>query len=234
MLKKIKTIILDLLFPLFCLGCGKEGAYLCEKCRILLHTVPPICFVCGKMVTGRGKVPPGRTCASCQKHSSVYAFFSPYLFENEVIRELIHALKYKRARSIAPVLGGLLSGYLKRFSVSLPLGALLIPIPLQKNRFRVRGFNQSELIASHMLIPAARNTATLIKTKQTMPQTELSGDERRTNVAGAFAVINPGTVQGKIILLVDDVKTTGATIEEAARTLKKAGAKRIWVITVAH
>ena len=137
---------------------------------------------------------------------------------------------------MAEILADLLENYLQKYKIWLPKEALLVPIPLHKNRERKRGFNQAKLIARHLSerlgLELAENV--LKKTKATRPQIELRAEERRKNLTGAFAVSDPQKIQNKIILLLDDVKTTGTTLEEAAVVLKQAGAKRVWAITVAH
>lgn len=238
-LSKAKNIILDLLFPNCCMACGQDGAYLCERCSQLLVMRPPVCVVCAKMVPAGERTPAGRTCVHCQSKSSVYAFFSPFLFEEKIVRDLVYALKYKRARAIGEFLGTRLADYIRRYGILLPKGALVVPIPLHKSRERTRGFNQSELIALGFIEKAGKDmlrleSKLLKRAKKTKPQTELSGTDREFNMQEAFQVEDTERVRGKIILLLDDVKTTGATLEEAARTLRAAGAKQIWAITVAH
>lgn len=232
----LKKAILDLIFPIRCLGCGREGDLCCALCQSKLYFVPPTCFVCKKMIPDQGRIPPGRTCAACRKKSCIYAFLSPFLYDDDIIRELIHALKYRRIRDLALILGDMLWRYVHKFGIILPKGALLISIPLHPGRQRTRGFNQAELIArrvgERLNLPVAVDIFT--KVKKTTPQVELSAEERRKNVVNTFVVPNASLVLGKTIFLFDDVKTTGATMEEAARVLKDAGAKRIWAVTVAR
>jgi ComF family protein len=126
--------------------------------------------------------------------------------------------------------------YCKKFSLTLPAEALLIPIPLYKSRRRTRGFNQADIIAKyigeHLTLPVANNI--LHKTKKTQSQVDLSQDERRQNIVGSFTVVNTDPIKNKTVILVDDIKTTGATLETAACVLDAAGAKKIWAITIAH
>lgn len=152
------------------------------------------------------------------------------------MRELIHALKYRRVRALDLILGDMLLGYVHKFGIILPRGAMLIPIPLHPGRQRTRGFNQAELIAQRLgeCLGLSVEAEVLRKVKKTTPQVELSAEERRKNVVNTFAVSNTSLIMGKTIFLLDDVKTTGATLEEAARVLKEAGVKRIWAITAAH
>lgn len=238
-INSIKNRILDLLFPPYCVGCGNEGNLLCFPCRSSLATIPPSCFVCKKWVPETLRVNPGRTCKLCQSSTSIYAFFSPFAFDQKIVRELVHSLKYRRIRDIGTLLGELLAEYCRTFKIVFPENLVVVPLPLHKSRKRIRGFNQAELISAGFLsainLPGFRlEPNLLIRAKNTKPQVELYAGERRQNMVGAFAVSDPNVVKNEIILLVDDVKTTGATLEEAARVLKEAGAKRVYVTTVAH
>ncbi|MBI3420921.1 MAG: ComF family protein [Candidatus Sungbacteria bacterium] len=235
-LSVLKAQILDLLFPLQCCGCGKTGVILCALCAGALTRIPPQCFVCRAWVPGTNMIPAGRTCLGCRPRSSIYAFLSPFSYQQDIVRELIHSLKYQRNRNIAPVLADMMALYLVAMRVVFPQNAVLMPIPLHKTRERTRGFNQSLLIAMALgeRLMTKVEGGVLRKTKKTTPQMELRREERLRNLADSFMVISPPLVKGKLIVLVDDVRTTGATLEEAARVLKQAGAKRIWAITIAH
>ena len=152
------------------------------------------------------------------------------------MRELVHSLKYRRNREIASLFADMMVAHLGVMHMALPQDGVLVPIPLHKTRERIRGFNQSLLIAQALgeRIGMAVQCDVLRKIKKTIPQMELRREERIKNLANTFAVADALSVRGKTIVLVDDIKTTGSTLEEAARVLKEAGAKRIWAITVAH
>lgn len=233
-----KNSILDLLFPALCAGCRAEGSFLCQNCAARLQWIPPCCIVCGAWSPHGIKTFPGRTCLSCRAKSNIYGFFSPFSFSCEPIRTLIHAFKYRRTRAIVPTLAAILEQYMQKFGINLSVHAIIIPIPLHTSRERVRGFNQSALLAHHLAkkigIPVKEKI--LIRTKKTVPQIELSGEERKENMKNAFTVspYDATALRKKTILLLDDVKTTGATLEEAAQMLKGAGAKRVWAVTIAH
>lgn len=232
----IKNRALDLLFPPTCSGCQKEGYFLCDSCEKSLIRVPPKCLGCGKLSPGTKRIPQGRTCSSCRDKTYVYAFISPFLYRQEAVRELIHNLKYLRVYAISHVLSGLLTDYLRHFGIRFPKNSVLIPLPLHPRRERTRGFNQSLLISKSLSdawgVPVYDGI--LVRTKNTKPQIEFRAEERHTNIIGVFSVSSPEKIKGKTIILLDDVKTTGSTMEEAARVLKDAGAKKIWAITVAH
>jgi ComF family protein len=232
-----KNLVLDLLFPLFCFGCGKEeGVFFCRRCSAELHYIPPACVVCRKLVPAKKYTPPGRTCKSCRRNTGLYVFLSPFSYGDEKIRTLIHVYKYNRVREISSVLGRFLQEYIFRLGIKFPDDALIIPVPLHSRRERVRGFNQSLLMANYLgeKLGLQVRPGVLLKIKNTEPQATLEAEERRYNVAGVFKVAGAECIKNKTVILVDDVKTTGATLEEAARMLKEAGVKRIWAITVAH
>jgi len=235
-LSLLKTEILNLIFPLVCLGCGREGTLLCTHCRQSLDFIPPSCIGCRKFVTATSRIPAGRTCHSCRRQSNIFAFLSPFSYDYPLIRELIHLLKYSRVQLVAPVLAEILSEYFVRFQIIFPPQAIIIPIPLSRARTRIRGFNQSELIGRLLAekLGLVLDSAILVKVRNTPPQTELSRSERLLNARGAMKVISPEKVKNATLILLDDVKTTGATLDEAASLLKEAGAKRIWAVTVAH
>ena len=235
----IKEYSLNLLFPLVCMQCGKEGTLLCNWCRETLAYIPPSCIVCKKLVLPlvRKRVA-GRTCPACRKKSNIYAFLSPFSYGQPLIRTLIHELKYRRMRRIGSILGELLLEYTRYFGVDLPSDVILIPIPLAPSRGRIRGFNQAELIGKALadrlenkIVFAPR---ILVRTRNTKPQVGLGREARKQNIGQAFCVIQKDMIQKKTVLLLDDVKTTGVTLEEAARVLKEAGAREVWAITVAH
>ncbi len=229
----LKRVILDLLFPLSCLGCGQEGVWFCSSCRAGLKFLPPACFLCG-WAGVLPRTPAGRTCVSCRDKTALSCFLSPFSYGDKMPRELIHALKYLRITPVAPILAGLVRDYQAYYSLRFPSEAVLIPVPLHPKKERVRGFNQSLLIANALAADLGLAVLPgLKKVKSTRPQVELSGEERKKNVEGAF-LWQGENLESQSVILVDDVKTTGATLEEAARVLKKAGAKEVWAITVAH
>lgn len=232
----LKRHFLDLLFPSHCAGCDGEGAVLCAACEAGLSFIPPSCFVCKKLVPAHRTVPAGRTCKPCRKKSRLYGFVSPFSYDAGPIKNLLHDLKYRRVRSNAEILAALLYRAIAYHGVLLSRDALIIPIPLHPSRERTRGFNQSFLIArsfgEKIGIPVRNDI--LQKIKRTKAQIALAREERLKNMDGVFAVSDTSAIKDKTIILLDDVKTTGATLEEAARVLRAAGAKRIWALTIAR
>jgi ComF family protein len=148
------------------------------------------------------------------------------LLFTRTLREIIHHLKYSDRVSLAKPLGDILKNCLEHESFT---GDLIIPVPLHRSRERQRGFNQAELIAARLGRPMA--TRLLRRRKDTPSQTGLTRNQRKRNLASAFEA--RGEVNGTVIV-VDDVYTTGSTMNEIARTLKRAGAERVEVLTVAR
>lgn len=233
----IKSSLLNLLFPYFCIGCGQEGEVLCAACRYRIKIVPPSCLGCGKISFSKKGIMAGRTCLACQKKCFIYAFLSPLSFDDALTRKLIHSFKYERMRFLGAVLGSAITAHaLQNGFRPNSENFVIVPIPLYPGRERVRGFNQAREIAASvgegLKIPVF--SSCLFRKKKTMPQVGLSGVSRAENVAGAFLVRNGDCLRGMNVILVDDVKTTGATLNEAARVLKEAGVTRVIACTAAR
>jgi len=228
-----KAFALDILFPDTCVSCANEGQSVCSSCENLLTPIPPTCIVCKKFSPGRKRTLAGKTCPPCREKTAISYFFSPFSYQSKPIETIIHSLKYKRIRSLAPVMAKILGNYLLRFHIFVPAGAVLVPIPLHPRRERERGFNQSELIARDLgTILHIPLRSLLSRSRPTRPQTSLGFAARRKNMERAFSAHT--SERYKLAILIDDVKTTGATLDEAARVLKKAGIERVWAITFAH
>ncbi len=157
------------------------------------------------------------------------------------LRDLIHLLKYQQVRPAAAVLGRMLAETLAGLETILPPGSIaVVPVPLHARKRAQRGFNQSDLIARAALKQLARperfqiSTDVLVRRRETGSQIGLTRHQRRENLRGAFSVIAPAQLAKRDVLLVDDVYTTGTTASECARVLRRAGANRVWVVTVAR
>ncbi len=226
-LRQVKTAFLDLLLPLRCLGCGREGDLICPSCRQSLPGIRlPLCQRCGATVSE------GNLCHSCVNYSlTIDGIRSLFLFQGTA-RQAILQLKYRHLKAIAAPLGQLLAEYLG----SHPLkGEVIIPVPLHPKRLRERGYNQASLLAKELGklvdLPVVEDTVTRVR--DALPQARTgSAIERRRNVQDAF-VCHQG-LEGRQILLVDDVCTTGATLDACASALKAAGASYVWGLTVAR
>ncbi len=258
-LQKIKEFLLDLFFPKFCLGCNKEGFYLCEDCKATLDISEFDYCLCNK---NPYRLPPDQKkhgkCLKCQdkKLSGLY-FALPYKDpstgastelsrmssgqEIGLTKKLICQFKYEPyTKDLAKTLAGLIIEHLVlagKNTDNVWNNSVLVPIPLDKNKLKSRGYNQSEELAKELSkvlkIPVVSDN--LIKIKSTKPQMELKKDEREKNLRGVFAIKKPfNFIQSKKIFLVDDIYTTGSTMEECAKTLKEAGARSVWGIAIAR
>ena len=226
-LTKLKGMALDLLFPQWCVGCGREGEFLCYSCRRSLPRImPPICPQCGRPQPGSILCP---GCVSWK--AEIEGVRSPFRFDG-VIREAVHQLKYRNLRALVVPLVELLQNYVS--SNSIP-GEVLVPVPLHKRKLRERGYNQSQLLARELgkLINLPVVDDCLIRQAHTPFQARASTiDERRINVANAF-VCHDHRLRGKQVLLMDDVATSGATLDACASALKAVGASSVWGLVLA-
>lgn len=178
-------------------------------------------------------------CVPCRRLEPPYVRAAAYGSYESGLRELIHLLKYDGVRPAANVLGRMLAEAIVPLQPHFTAGdVLFVPVPLHAGKRRQRGFNQAELIARSALKhePSRRFELepVLDRTRETESQIGLSRHQRRENLRGAFAVNRPEEVRGREILLVDDVFTTGTTVSECARVLRRAGATKVYVATVAR
>jgi ComF family protein len=216
----------------------------CDSCLSRIAPIAGIlCCVCGERLPGISAVEDvsDNRCAACVSAEPSFYKAAAYGSYSGGLRDLIHLLKYDHVRPAANVLGRMLSevidGLAEGFNAS-PL--IMVPVPLHSRKLRERGFNHSELIARAALklkpaqVELALKPEILLRRRATESQTGLSRDQRQRNVRGAFAVTRQEDVRDREILLVDDVLTTGTTVSECARVLRRAGATRVWVATVAR
>jgi ComF family protein len=179
-------------------------------------------------------------CGLCRRIEPAFARASAYGSYESGLRELIHLLKYGGVRPASNVLGRMLAEAIAALEPSFPAQSIaVIPVPLHRTKLRQRGFNQAELIARAAVkgFNPARlrvSAAVLERKRDTASQIGLTTHQRRANLRGAFGVVRPEIVKGREVLVVDDVYTTGATVSECARVLRRAGATKVWVATVAR
>lgn len=219
MFKLLVERLLDIVFPRACIGCGILNEDACSAC---LARVP-------------------LADQSNLRERNIIALFS---YQNETIKHAIWALKYSNCRDIADTLGHFAYAHLaeelaERVTIENLTDALLVPVPLSKKRERRRGYNQSALIA-HAIAksdPKFFSVATdiLIKIRDTESQMRTRGRNRRlTNLHGAFAVNRKKLVRGRNIIVIDDIVTTGATMTESMKMLRKSGARKVIGFALAH
>ena len=221
--KKASAAFLDLVFPRICLGCKRKvggEVPLCAACEANLRRNTT--FFCGSC---RARLPYGKKI--CHRDCP-YVLGAAGDYRDETLRNLIHGLKFEGVRNAAAPLGEFIARYLVSVNLAAE-GFAIVPVPLSPERERKRGFNQSFLIANALAerlhLPVLDGA--VIKIKNAPPQSEAKDRETRSeNVQGCFAVTDP-TIIRRNILLVDDVTTSGATLHEVSRCLKRAGAKTV-------
>ena len=219
----------DVFFPCSCVSCGK-GLAREVICRHCFESIPVNgSFFCA---TCKARLPSGKKICHT---GTPYILGAAGLYAHPTVKILIHDLKFRGVRAAADPLAGLLARYFMRCRMDLT-NSVIIPIPLSKRRECERGFNQAGELARRTgeKIGLPFDARLLARTRDTLPQTETAGAaERRLNVAGCFFVPVPTAVARRNIILIDDVTTSGATLGEAARTLKKAGARTILAVAAA-
>ena len=234
-LKKIKLAMLDVFFPINCLDCGAPSNWLCESCqRKIKRRDQQLCPVCEKNIT-----PDGQVCFACKKKTALTGLLVATSYQQPLISKTVHLFKYRFLAELALPLAELILQAIQ--TCELPLPDLIIPIPLHPRRLRWRGFNQATLLAQEIankLLPEVCleiSTDTLIRQRYTLPQMTLKDHrQRNANIQNAFVVTDATKIKNKRILLIDDITTTGSTIFECARVLKKAGAKEIYAAVIAR
>lgn len=233
--------ILNLIYPPRCLICFKlleNNDGFCQECFEKIEIIKaPLCNICGKPLEPpqafKGIENP--ICFDCHNRKFFFKYARSIGKYKGVLKDCIHLLKYRGKKVLLKPLNKLIETHLDDL-VPFEKISFIAPVPLHKKRLRERGFNQAELIANLIgkiyQIPVLSNL--LEKTVHTLPQVDLNRIERARNIKGAFKVNENPYVQGGTILLVDDVYTTGATVNECVRVLKRAGAQEVYVLTLAH
>jgi ComF family protein len=247
--RRVTESLFSVLFPSDCRICGRpllniSRLPVCTQC--LAGIVPirgKVCSLCGERVLSSYAIADEDgllRCPVCRRVRRPFAGAVAYGSYDDALRELIHLLKYNGVRPAATVLGWMLAESIAGLQPSFTQSyVLLVPVPLYKGKRHQRGFNQAELIARHAL-KLLRNGALelrpdiLARTRDTHSQIGLTSHQRRENLRGAFAVARAQEVTGREILLVDDVYTTGTTVTECAKVLRRAAAAQVWVATVAR
>lgn len=230
LLKKIFSPLLDLIFPKKCLGCKKEGDFLCANCMDSIEINPgKSCVVCESEALIQNQL-----CENCRTNFSFDTVFVISKYEG-LIKQLIGALKFDYIEEVSEKLAQLFIKAIDTASLSDKLnGQLIMPIPLHKKRYLERGFNQAELIAKKIseLSKMKLDKHSLIRIKNTKQQANLNKEQRLENMKQAFEA-RLDQVPEKVYLF-DDVFTTGQTMSEAAKALKEAGVKEVNVLALAH
>jgi ComF family protein len=229
--------LIDFFFPPRCSFCGEslrenEPSLICSSCFGQIKKVShPLCRRCGiGFATDAGE---DHLCSDCLRDIGYFTKARSLAHYEGLLVELISRFKYRGGIRLAKPLGFLLADYGSP-DFSFSDYDLILPVPLHRRRLRQRGYNQSLLLARAISRKHAvpLNYTSLRRIRPTRPQTELSGLDRQKNIRGAFALRGREPVENKCVLLIDDVFTTGATVEECAKVLIKSGAKQVDVLTL--
>jgi ComF family protein len=237
--------LVDWLYPPRCRACarriqGRDAEYFCAACWQLIQPVShPLCPLCGRPFPDAGG--DDHVCGVCLRRAPhfvaarAWACYPREEAEEHPLRQVVQRFKYGRKVSLGKPLGRLLARGCREFLAARQID-LVVPVPLHRKRLRWRGFNQAALLARQVGraygIPV--DVFVLERRRETAAQTQLSEQERRRNVRGAFALNPERSVKGMHILLVDDVYTSGATANECSLTLRRAGAAQVYVLTLAR
>ncbi|OGX31935.1 MAG: hypothetical protein A3G37_01530 [Omnitrophica WOR_2 bacterium RIFCSPLOWO2_12_FULL_46_30] len=242
MLKRILPALEEIIYPRYCLLChirialeNQLRGVICRDCiEKIKPNRPPFCRKCGRKILKFEA--PENVCAECSKTQFCFERAWASCTYEGVIKEMVHNLKYGNKIMLAKVLSQMMIDFVSDYHLPLEACDCAIAIPLSPRKLREREFNQAEALAdnlcAHIGLKLLKNN--LKRIRDTRSQTELEKSRRWQNMQGAFALREPGAVQGKTILLIDDVLTTGATASEAARALKNAGAAGVYVLTLAN
>jgi len=246
-LEKCYLFALDIIFPVYCLGCGEEGKWICLECLGKIELLKKqACPVCG------AESKTGARCFNCRAKTELDGVIAATAYFGEerkesLAKKAIHVFKYRFVKDLSEPLAETIICQLKnRQIIKLEKtiifgpdanGKIIIPVPLHPKRFKWRGFNQAELLADeiskHFNLPLEKSV--LARQKNNIPQVEVKDRrERIENIKDAFICKDNAKVKGKNVILIDDVATTSATLGECAKVLKNSGAKEVWGAVVAR
>jgi ComF family protein len=225
-LRAIYAQALDWLFPPRCAGCKRLGAHWCLECEAgSLRIVDSYCNICGFPIEL------DQECPICNQESFAFDAARSWARYEGNLRQAILSLKHRHNEHLANQLSKLLIGVIEKV---WPLD-MIVPVPLAPQRLAQRGYNQTEMLAvglgNRLSLPVAQDG--LKRQHETLPQVGLNPKQRRKNMRGAFAA-DPNVVGGKSVLVLDDIMTTGATLDAAAHALKQAGASRVYALSLAR
>jgi ComF family protein len=240
MLRELASAVLDFCWPRTCAGCqrtwmlSEQGCW-CPSCQDALVWIgSPHCPCCGIPFLDSPESD-DHLCGDCLKGTFDFDAARSAVLYAGVVRERIHQLKFGGTLHWLPALVALLAEAVKPGDAATQVD-MILPVPLHQQRLRQRGFNQAGLMAREFgrahSIPV--RFGVLVRHRATLPQTRLGRRERLENVRGAFTVARPEAVRGRSLLLVDDVYTTGTTLSECAKVLKRKGAQAVYALTVAR
>ena len=234
------SILVNLFYPALCRGCGKKSTKwnqnICTSClKRIKKRLPPFCAKCGKQIAGDPEEQ--NVCVDC-KNDSIYFDRALSVFRYEgLLKDLIHDFKYKKMTSLSEELVAIASGFIEEHNVGKK-SDLVLSIPMHRKRFLEREVNTSDILAKSMAkkLNIPYSSGALKKIKNTSPQSRLSRAQRIDNITYSFSIPEKriDEIRHKNILLVDDLFTTGSTVNECAKMLKESGSGLIEIITLAR
>ena len=217
----------DFLFPPICGGCAKKGVRWCEDCQKSIVLIPePKCDICG-LPQLKNEI-----CSSCQKTPPSYKALRSWVVFEGPIRNALHQMKYRQDLGLGDSLAAEMLAYTKQLNWHIDM---VVPVPLGKKRLQERGYNQVGLFARPLALAKEWKYVprALKRVRETISQVGLLADERKNNVRSAF-VANHKKVAGKTVLVIDDVSTTGATLNSCAKALGNGGAHEVYALSLAR
>ena len=222
--------IIDLFFPrqVKCIFCGRETKEygICEDCYDHLPFVePPYCVKCGGHVIGKGHV-----CVECKKKETEIDSCYSVLYDIDDVAKKIVSFKQSGAKYLGESFAYLIEDKFKQINERIDM---IIPVPISERRLKERGYNQSEILCNELPKDLVK-TDVFARIEDTPHQTGLGRSNRLSNLKGAFKVLDKKSIKGNVVLILDDIYTTGSTLNECARTLKSAGAKKVIGLTLAR
>jgi len=218
---------IDFLYPPICGGCGKRGERWCKHCQEELEPIPePKCDLCGLPQKAEG------ICISCQKKEPAFSASRSWAVFGGPIQNALHRMKYRQDLGLGDALVATMLDAVDTFGWDIDL---VVPVPLGKKRYKERGYNQAGLIARPLAWAKGWHYAphVLRREKETISQVGLSAEEREINVRDAFFA-DREKVAGKNVLVVDDVSTTGATLNSCAKALRNGNAQEVYALSLAR
>ena len=226
-LHRLLWVAADWLYPPVCAGCGRGGQRFCSDCLSQVKVITgSLCAFCGNKTSDCSSV-----CPQCSSATVFFEGAASWAIYGGELREAIHALKYKQDMGLGEFFSTFLITLIRNRGWIFDL---VLPVPISQDRRKERGYNQSELISSpialHFQLP--HSSKTLIRIKDTGTQVNHSKIERDLFLNDAFSA-NAATLKGRKVLLVDDIITTGSTINHCAKALKEAGASKVYAISIA-
>lgn len=222
--------ILGLFFPKFCLGCTEEGTWVCKNCQEkIIQVKTQVCPDCGRVSTL------GRYCAKHRRLWGLSGIIVASYYQEGPLKEIIHNFKYNHILELGNLLKNLMVHALKE-NLPAKKNLLLCAVPLHFLKRSQRGYNQAEiladLVAKRLMLPL--NCSILKKVRWTKSQVQMAGKKRLNNLAGCFKIHHKMSLKGKTVILIDDVTTTGTTLNECAKLLRKNGVNRVWGLVAAR